>query len=109
MQRFVWKKEKQPAYRHIASACLFVLILSFFLHGITTISESTRARQRETLEQALSHCIMSCYSTEGIYPESLEYLKEHYGLTYNEEVFYVDYRITAGNLMPDLTIIEKED
>lgn len=109
MQRFVTKKESHLSFRRFFSVCLFLLILLFFLHGITDLSESTRARQKETLETALTHSIMYCYSVEGAYPESLEYLKEHYGLTYNEELFYVDYRITAENLMPDITIIEKEE
>ena len=39
----------------------------------------------------------------------LEYLKENYGLTYNEDLFYVDYRTTGANLMPDVTIIEKRN
>ena len=53
--------------------------------------------------------ICHCYSVEGVYPESLEYLKENYGLTYNEDLFYVDYRTTGANLIPDVTIIEKRN
>ena len=41
--------------------------------------------------------------------ELLEYLKENYGLTYNEDLFYVDYRTTGANLIPDVTIIEKRN
>ena len=46
---------------------------------------------------------------EGSYPESLEYLKEHYGITYDEDRFFVDYKIVGTNILPDVTIIEKGD
>jgi hypothetical protein len=45
---------------------------------------------------------------EGKYPESLDYLKEHYGLTYNEDLFFVDYRVSGSNILPDVTIIERK-
>lgn len=46
---------------------------------------------------------------EGVYPESLEYLKEHYGLTYNEDRYIVNYEALGSNLMPDVTVMEKQD
>ena len=50
---------------------------------------------------------MQCYSIEGAYPESLEYMEEHYGLTYDKDVFFVDYQPIAGNLYPDYTVIKR--
>ena len=44
---------------------------------------------------------------EGAYPESLEYLKENYGLIYDEDLFFVDYKVEGSNILPDITIIEK--
>lgn len=109
MQRFVLEKQHHSYYRRFLPVGLMLLVMLLFLHSITTLSDGTRSRQKEALERALTHSIMYCYSVEGVYPESLEYIKEHYGLTYNEDLFYVDYRISGGNLMPDITIIEKED
>lgn len=45
----------------------------------------------------------------GAYPESLRYLEEHYGLIYDEDRFFIDYQILGSNIMPDVTIIDKED
>ena len=39
----------------------------------------------------------------------LEYLKEHYGLTYNEDSYIVNYEALGSNLMPDVTVMEKQD
>ncbi len=51
--------------------------------------------------------ITHCYAVEGTYPSSLEYLKENYGLTYDETVFFVDYQTIGSNILPDVTIIER--
>ena len=34
-------------------------------------------------------------------------LKAHYGLTYDENLFFVDYQTVGANIYPDVTIIEK--
>ena len=69
---------------------------------------STKKRQKESLENAIMRNITYCYTVEGTYPESLAYLKENYGLTYNEDLFFVDYRVSGSNILPDVTIIERE-
>ena len=39
------------------------------------------------------------------YPESLSYLEEHYGITYDKENYVVDYEIIGSNILPDVTVI----
>ena len=34
-------------------------------------------------------------------------MKEAYGLTYNEDLFFVDYRVPSGNIRPTYVILEK--
>ena len=53
--------------------------------------------------------ITHCYAIEGTYPDSLEYLIENYGLIYDEGHYYIDYQPLGSNLMPDVTIIQRED
>ena len=80
-----------------------------FYQGIESLSSGSVRRQKESLENALNRSITYCYAVEGSYPESLEYLKEHYGITYDEDRFFVDYKIVGANILPDVTIIEKGD
>lgn len=63
------------------------------------------AKQQESLETALSRSIAQCYAVEGMYPPSLNYLKEHYGLTYDESKFLIDYQSIGANLMPEVVIL----
>jgi hypothetical protein len=44
---------------------------------------------------------------EGMYPDDLKYLREHYNLSYNEERYIVYYRPLASNLMPSIKVAER--
>lgn len=105
--RFRYKRQPHPASKIILSLSAFLLILFLFLQGINSLSSDTRQRQKESLENAIMRDITYCYTMEGSYPESLEYLKERYGLTYDEDLFFVDYRVSGSNIRPEVTIIER--
>lgn len=83
----------------------FIILLACFLQGIASVSSATVRKQQESLESALSRSISQCYAVEGVYPPSLEYLKEHYGLTYDEDAYFVDYQVYGANLLPDVTVL----
>jgi hypothetical protein len=85
----------------------FVIILVLFIYGVGNVSQTAQEKQKESLETALSRSIVQCYAVEGKYPSSVEYLEEHYGLTYDKNVFLVDYDSYGDNLFPDVTVIRK--
>ena len=91
------------------SICLYtgasVLIIFLFTYALGNLGLDTLKRQQESLTNALNRDIAQCYAVEGIYPPSLTYLQQHYGLTYDSALFYVDYQPIGSNLYPDVTII----
>jgi len=87
---------------------LLILVLGGFVLFSGSFSRSNLAHEKEILEKAINRSVTQCYALEGNYPASLTYLEDNYGLTYNEEHFFVDYRYIGGNLRPDITIIERE-
>lgn len=87
---------------------VFLLLLVLFLDGIENMSEATAAKQEESLKTALSRSIAQCYAVEGIYPPDLDYLRVHYGLTYDEEQFLVDYVSYGSNLRPEVTVLPRK-
>lgn len=105
MLRFHAKKNSKTAYIPIV---LFVIVMGIFIFFFDSFQESNRAQEMEILQTALNRSIVQCYALEGSYPANLAYLKEHYGLTYNEEHFFIDYKYIGGNLRPDITIIERD-
>lgn len=108
MSRFTYKKTPRTTPRFLLSICVFLIIFFLFVGGISSLSSGTRQRQKESLENAITRGITYCYAVEGSYPESLDYLRENYGLTYDEDLFFVDYRVLGSNILPDVTIIERK-
>lgn len=90
------------------SLLIFGAIIIFFIVAISRFSGNRAANQKEILTDALNRDIVHCYSIEGMYPPSLEYIEEHYGLSYDHERFIIDYESIGSNLMPNVTVIERE-
>lgn len=106
--RFILSQtEKNFSLRPVISIGLFVLVIFLFVAGTRSVSFETRERQRESLENALSRNLLHYYSLEGRYPDSLETLIQKYGLIYDRDFFYIDYRFMGDNIYPDITILEE--
>ena len=106
MNRF--SQERKPhriLHRLVPSAMLTVASVLFLWNVSSSVTETTIRAQMENLKQAILRSAVSCYAFEGAYPESLSYLKEHYGVTWNENKYVVDYEIIGANLMPSVTVI----
>lgn len=107
MTRFAYEQKSPRNKRLLCSVLLFVAMLMVFYVSLDRFSADSTRRQKENLENALQRTITYCYATEGSYPEDLAYLKKHYGLTWDESLFFVDYRVSGANIYPDVTILEK--
>lgn len=86
----------------------FVIIFTCIYLGFQSVKENTQSNQREGLEKALRRGILECYALEGHYPESLEELVKNYHIVYNKDEFDIKYEVMASNIMPTITIIEKD-
>ncbi|MBO4808078.1 MAG: hypothetical protein J5537_03485 [Lachnospiraceae bacterium] len=85
----------------------FILLFIVFIKGIASVSETTIDKQKESLTTALNRSITQCYAVEGTYPPSLEYIENHYGLTYDHDKFFVDYQVYGANMYPTVTVLTK--
>lgn len=94
-------------YTLLGSILAFLCIFTIFFHGIQVVSDSSKDKELETLQNALEQNVTLCYATNGFYPDSLTYIEEHYGLYYDKDRFYIDYEPIGTNIRPDITIIEK--
>ena len=88
-------------------ALAFVLLFILFIGGISSVSDTTYEKQEESLHTAIERSVVQCYAVEGTYPPSLSYLEEHYGLTYDHDLFFIDYQVYGSNIYPDITILRK--
>ena len=83
-------------------------LLLWFFAALKGVEEGSGEEGRQQLETALRRSAVACYAAEGFYPPDLKYLEEHYGIQVDEHRYTVFYEIFAENLMPDITVLEKE-
>ena len=108
MNRFSNQRTNRSLFvRLILPLALFFIIVATFWQGMANMQQRSASQQYEALHNALRRSIVHCYATEGFYPPSLAFIKEHYHLTYNTDLFFVDYQPIAQNIMPDITIIRR--
>lgn len=107
MQRFTLKKKNSFLKKLILSIGIFCVAFFLVFYAISSITMYADEQEYNALKQAIYDDITTCYSIEGVYPESLEYLEEKYGLHYNSDKYFIDYKIIASNMYPDITILKK--
>lgn len=87
----------------VAAACVAAFVLS-----LDSVQDRQGEEGRQQLETALRRAAVACYAAEGIYPPTVEYLQQHYGVQIQEDRYIVFYDVFANNLMPDITVLEKD-
>ena len=85
-----------------------LLVLWCFWTAVSGVGEGRRVEGKAQLEETLRRTAAACYAAEGIYPPDLAYMQEHYGIRINEEEYTVIYESIASNLMPDITVLDRE-
>lgn len=103
------RTRNNPLAAMLQALLLPVVVLAVLLVFGTALENLTAGSQTETmhqLEAALRQGCVACYAAEGIYPPSLEYLQQHYGIQIDESRYVIYYDIFAENLMPDITVLE---
>lgn len=107
MKRFYYGRQQSGVRGAMISLVVFFVVILLFCAGLDGASQKTKREQKASLEDAVWRSITQYYAIEGRYPESLEALKEEYGLQYDSEEFFVDYQVYGANLVPDVTILER--
>ncbi len=93
--------------RGILLPVLAVVVLLAFFTGIDGLRGGSEDEEINRLEESIRRVAAACYAAEGIYPPSVEYMQEHYGLLVDEDKYFVDYTVFASNLMPDFTVLKR--
>lgn len=92
-ERFYHGKRQRPLRNFCLSLLLFVCICSAFFSGFERLSDTTRRRQKESLENALWRGVTQYYALEGHYPETLDDLTENCGIQYDKKQFLLIIRL----------------
>ena len=94
--------------REIAIVLLMILVLCGVWLLVTRVGSSSGAAQTEFVTEAVHNAALTCYAVEGAYPDDLEYLRENYGLAYDQSRYMVSYDAFAANQVPTIFVTEVE-
>lgn len=88
----------------VVMTLVFLIFLTYFYGQIGNISDKIKTGDARMVEDAIRNAAVTCYAIEGCYPESLEYIEEHYGVVIDRERYYVDYQAFFSNRMPQIAV-----
>ena len=93
--------------KDVAAILIFVALIVAFVFLVNNITGKGNGKEMDIVRDAVKNAALTCYAVEGMYPEDLTYLREHYNLSYNEEKYHVFYEPLASNLMPSIKVAER--
>lgn len=86
---------------------IFLAVVIILVFAVADVSRTSSQESLTVAENSIRRAVITCYAEEGRYPESIEYLKENYGL-YVSDDYTVLYTLFADNIMPNITVIRKQ-
>lgn len=99
------EKKRLPAVLFVLLAVLAAAFVWYFASHVSARDLSEEGAS--AIGDAIRRSALQCYAVEGIYPPTLEYLEENYGLQVNTRDYYIRYDIFASNIAPEITVTGK--
>ena len=87
---------------------LLLAVAICFCLAVSRVGQGASEQGKQQLEAALRRTAVACYAAEGFYPPSVAYMVQHYGLQYDKQMYRVHYEAFASNLMPEITVLERQ-
>lgn len=92
---------------YILSGLLFAAVAVWFAVSAENADSAAGEKRAEAVYRSVMNGAVLCYSIEGEYPPSLEYLEKNYGVRVNRDKYVVDYSYFGANIRPTVTVAEK--
>lgn len=93
---------------HIPVSMLFLFCcFAVLLFGFDQSAAGHAEQNKEYVSDMVRKAAISCYGVEGFYPEDLTYLREHYDVKIDDDLYQVHYEWVADNIPPDIQIFVK--
>ena len=86
----------------------FCLIMYMFNVGIERLTHVNEQQQLESVHNAVVRAVIVYYAIEGRFPPSIDYLVLYHNLMADQDRFIIHYNLFADNIMPHITVIERD-
>ena len=100
-------KKTDRSWPLVLGLILVLALVTLLACGSRMESRDLRDEGAAAIQSAIERGALQCYAVEGVYPPTLEYLEENYGLKVNTRDFYIRYDIFASNIAPEITVTGK--
>ena len=95
------------AYRkEIAVIALMAVLIVGVWQLVSGVDRAHSAAETQFVIDAIHNAALTCYAVEGAYPQDVAYLRENYGLAYDQNRYHVTYDAFASNQMPEIYVTE---
>ena len=91
----------------VISLIVFIALIYGGIALFRGVSRVSNEAQTELVRSAVRRAAVTCYAVEGAYPSTLDYLKDNYGLVYDEDNYFVFYNSFASNILPEIRVTER--
>lgn len=95
--------------RTLALAVAMIVLLAGTVIVINGMVSAGDAGEVRMVQDAVKNAALTCFAVEGAFPYELDYLRENYGLAYDEEKYHVLYEAFASNQMPEIRVSLRGD
>ncbi len=92
----------------LAMAAVLAAAVFCLNKGVQKLGNGGQAENLKQIDSSIRKATLTCYAVEGVYPPTVDYLKENYGIQIDEEKYTVYYEIFGDNIMPEITVMEKQ-
>ena len=93
--------------KDIGAIAFFLALIAAFVLIVNGITGKGGSQELDMVRDAVKNAALTCYAVEGVYAPDLQYLRDNYQLSYNEEKYIVYYEAFASNLMPTINVLER--
>ena len=93
--------------KDIEAIAFFLALIAAFVLIVNGITGKGGSQELDMVRDAVKNAALTCYAVEGVYAPDLQYLRDNYQLSYNEEKYIVYYEAFASNLMPSIQVAER--
>ena len=88
---------------------LMLLLIAILLATVAFLGARQAVREQSALSMrtAILESAKQCCAVEGVYPQSIDYLVDHYGLVINDRDYLITYECYADNVVPSVAVVPR--
>lgn len=87
---------------------IFLSVFAGVIFLNNSLSQSYAKNELDYIRNAIMRSLTQCYSIEGKYPETFDYLQKKYNISVNEQKYVVHYKFQGKNLIPEIAVFSLE-